>query len=76
MDNQAAADKKLEAERQGRGDKGLKNLPVRKYLDVTVVPLLLKGMSDLVKNRPEDPVTYLAQYLLAHKDEVQNDGNY
>jgi hypothetical protein len=29
----------------------LKSLPVRAYLDQTVVPLLLQGMSELVKLR-------------------------
>lgn len=42
----------------------LKSLPVRAYLDQTVVPLLLQGMSELVKVRPDTPVEWLAQYLL------------
>jgi len=48
-----------------RGDP--KALSVRAYLDSTVVPLLLKGMSALVKERPEDPVEWLATYLLKNK---------
>jgi len=47
--------------------KDLKQLPVRAYLDETVVPLLLKGMSQLVKERPDDPIEWLAQYLLKNK---------
>uniref|UniRef100_A0A6U2LMK3 Uncharacterized protein n=1 Tax=Leptocylindrus danicus TaxID=163516 RepID=A0A6U2LMK3_9STRA len=39
-------------------------LPVRAYLDQTVVPLLLDGMSELVKVRPDNPVEWLAAYLL------------
>jgi len=35
----------------GKGDQDLKTLPVRSYLDQTVVPILLKGMSALVKER-------------------------
>jgi len=42
----------------------LKALPVRAYLDQTVVPLLLQGMSELVKVRPENPVEWLATYLI------------
>lgn len=42
----------------------LKALPVRAYLDQTVVPLLLQGMSELVKVRPDQPVEWLAHYLL------------
>ena len=39
-------------------------LPIRAYLDSTVVPILLQGLSQLVKERPPNPVEYLAQYLL------------
>lgn len=46
------------------GKSNLKSLPVRAYLDQTVVPLLLQGMSELVKVRPDQPVEWLAQYLL------------
>jgi protein dpy-30 len=42
----------------------LKSLPVRAYLDQTVVPILLQGMAELVKARPENPVQWLATYLL------------
>eukprot|EP00283_Hemiselmis_rufescens_P019992 CAMPEP_0173440928 /NCGR_PEP_ID=MMETSP1357-20121228/23683_1 /TAXON_ID=77926 /ORGANISM="Hemiselmis rufescens, Strain PCC563" /LENGTH=96 /DNA_ID=CAMNT_0014406467 /DNA_START=36 /DNA_END=326 /DNA_ORIENTATION=- len=41
-------------------------LPIRAYLDQTVVPILLQGLSDLVKARPDDPVEYLAAYLMKH----------
>jgi protein dpy-30 len=42
----------------------LQALPIRAYLDQTVVPLLLDGMSALVKERPPNPVEWLATYLL------------
>ena len=41
-------------------------LPIRSYLDQTVVPILLDGMAALVKERPPDAVAWLAQYLLRH----------
>jgi len=41
-------------------------LPMREYLDQTVVPLLLEGMQALVRERPSNPVEYLATYLLKH----------
>ena len=47
----------------------LKSMPVRAYLDATVVPLLLKGMSALVKERPDDPVEWLATFLLKNKNQ-------
>jgi protein dpy-30 len=34
-----------------------------------VVPLLLQGMSELVKVRPEKPVEWIATYLLKNNTE-------
>ena len=51
----------------------LQALPIRAYLDQTVVPLLLDGMSALVKERPPNPVEWLATYLLKHNP--QNAGS-
>eukprot|EP00561_Arcocellulus_cornucervis_P008370 CAMPEP_0185811654 /NCGR_PEP_ID=MMETSP1322-20130828/8352_1 /TAXON_ID=265543 /ORGANISM="Minutocellus polymorphus, Strain RCC2270" /LENGTH=141 /DNA_ID=CAMNT_0028508123 /DNA_START=70 /DNA_END=495 /DNA_ORIENTATION=+ len=42
----------------------MNSLPIRAYLDQTVVPILLDGMSELVKVRPENPVEWLASYLV------------
>jgi len=46
----------------------LQGLPVRAYLDQTIVPILLQGMSVLAKERPPNPIEYLASYLLKNKD--------
>jgi protein dpy-30 len=42
----------------------LATVPIRQYLDQTVVPTLLQGLSALVKERPPNPVEYLATFLL------------
>ena len=47
----------------------LSNLPTRQYLDQTVVPILLQGLSWLAKTRPEDPISELSKYLIDHKPE-------
>jgi len=44
----------------------VQSMPIRAYLDQTVVPLLLDGMSELVKERPSNPIEYLASYLIRH----------
>mmetsp|Transcript_21528 Transcript_21528/g.51379 ORF Transcript_21528/g.51379 Transcript_21528/m.51379 type:complete len:132 (+) Transcript_21528:2-397(+) len=44
----------------------LQSMPIRAYLDQTVVPILLDGMSELVKERPPNPIEYLASYLIRH----------
>jgi protein dpy-30 len=54
-DNKAKTDPKL----------SLNALPIRAYLDQTVVPTLLAGMSALVKDRPPgDPIEWLAHWML------------
>jgi len=50
----------------------LQSLPTRAYLDQTVVPILLGGMSTLAKERPPQPIEFLASYLLKHKEEFKN----
>ncbi|GFR50950.1 hypothetical protein Agub_g13270 [Astrephomene gubernaculifera] len=43
--------------------------PIRQYLEATVVPVLMQGMQALCKERPDNPVEYLAYYLLSHNPE-------
>ncbi|KAG0564906.1 hypothetical protein M758_8G145500 [Ceratodon purpureus] len=42
----------------------MRALPVRQYLEASVVPLLLHGLQLLAIERPENPVDFLAKYLL------------
>ncbi|KNC79373.1 hypothetical protein SARC_08237 [Sphaeroforma arctica JP610] len=42
----------------------------RLYLDMTVTPLLFEALTELAEIRPDDPVQYLAQYLLDNKHRV------
>lgn len=53
----------------------LQSLPTKQYLDQTVAPILLQGLQTLAKERPPDPISYLAAYLLKHKsnDETISD---
>ena len=41
----------------------LTSVPVRQYLDTTVVPILLQGLSSLARERPAKPIQYLANFL-------------
>ena len=45
------------------------NLPIRAYLDQTVVPLVLQGMAEVAKERPENPIRYLADFLAKHAND-------
>uniref|UniRef100_A0A7S4PAG5 Uncharacterized protein n=1 Tax=Guillardia theta TaxID=55529 RepID=A0A7S4PAG5_GUITH len=78
--DQAAIAEKAAVEAQEKID--AQALPIRTYLDQTVVPILLQGLSELVRARsapvdcilassntsarPDDPVEYLAAYLMKH----------
>jgi|EP00953_Heterococcus_sp_UTEX-ZZ885_P013904 protein dpy-30 len=48
----------------------IQSLPIRAYLDQTVVPILLDGMAALVKERPPNPVDWLASYLVKHNPQA------
>lgn len=50
-------------------------LPVRAYLDQTVVPVLLQGLAAVVRERPSDPIEYLAAFLLKHNPKKSTDFN-
>ncbi|ORX41645.1 protein dpy-30 [Piromyces finnis] len=48
------------------------NLPARAYLDQTVVPVLLEGLKELVKERPPNPYEYLAAFIIKNGKQLQN----
>lgn len=45
----------------------LGSLTTRQYLDQTVSPILLRGLQILARERPSDPVSFLAAFLLKNK---------
>eukprot|EP00954_Amorphochlora_amoebiformis_P010663 832192-Amorphochlora_amoeboformis.AAC.1 len=57
-----AKDAAAEAGKLPGPSSNVKTLP--QYLDQTVTPILLKGMSELVNVRPEDPIEWLAAWLV------------
>jgi protein dpy-30 len=48
----------------GRDSSNLASLPIRAYLDQTVVSTLLQGLSEMAKERPPNPTEWLGNYLL------------
>jgi len=50
----------------------LASMQTRQYLDHTVVPILLSGLSSLAKARPANPIEFLANYLLDNKNKYEN----
>lgn len=51
-------------DKKAESSQNLQSLPIRSYLDQTVVPVLLQGLSELAKERPANPIEWLGQYLL------------
>ncbi|XP_030591493.1 protein dpy-30 homolog isoform X1 [Archocentrus centrarchus] len=62
---------KASAEKMSKQKVDLQALPTRAYLDQTVVPILLQGLSVLAKERPPNPIEYLAAFLLKNKSQFE-----
>lgn len=50
----------------------LASLPTRQYLDQTVVPILMNALSYLAKERPPEPISALAAYLVKNKSTYES----
>ena len=59
------APKKIE-KNEPKQQQNINSLPIRAYLDQTVVPLVLQGMAEVAKERPENPIKFLAEFLMKH----------
>ena len=54
---------------EAKSQQNINSLPIRAYLDQTVVPLVLQGMAEVAKERPENPIKYLADFLMKHAND-------
>ncbi|CAG0903322.1 unnamed protein product [Darwinula stevensoni] len=50
-------------------------IPTRQYLDQTLVPILLEGLAAIAKERPQDPVEYLGNFLLRSRNSGSSNSN-
>ena len=68
----------------GSHTEDLSTLPIRAYLDKTVVPILLLGLAETAKkrylltttlfiSRPENPIEFWAQFLLENNPQVKKE---
>jgi len=62
---------KLEKIRQQERDLlDTRSQPIRQYLMDNVVPQLTQGLIDVCKSAPDEPLEFLAEYLLKKADEL------
>merc|ERR1712192_135093 len=50
---------------------GMQDMPLRQYLDTFVVPTLMPGLKAIGEERPENPVEWLAHYLLKNNPDLK-----
>ena len=60
---------KISEKNDSKQQQNINSLPIRAYLDQTVVPLVLQGMAEVAKERPENPIKYLAEFLMKHAND-------
>ena len=60
---------KISEKNDSKPQQNINSLPIRAYLDQTVVPLVLQGMAEVAKERPENPIKYLAEFLMKHAND-------
>ena len=56
-------------------ENNLKGVPVRQYLDQTVVPILLQAMSEVSNERPQYPIEFIINYLRENNPEKMDSQN-
>lgn len=57
-------DKKDSDDKLDNQENKLNFLSVRPYLEQTVVPVLMQGLAELSKEKPENPLEFLGNYLI------------
>lgn len=57
---------------QENPDIDLQTLSIRNYLNSTVMPLLMEGMTELAQKKPKNAIKFLADYLKENNPEDKN----
>ena len=52
------------------------NLPTKAYLEQSITPTVMKALSEVCKARPDNPIEFVAYYILKHNPnrELKNEG--
>ncbi|EFB23801.1 hypothetical protein PANDA_021080, partial [Ailuropoda melanoleuca] len=63
---------KINAERSSKQKVDLQSLLTCAYLDQTLMSVLLQGPAVLAKERPPNPIEFIASYLLKNKAQFED----
>lgn len=56
-----------------KGKVDLQSVPMKEYLEQTVIPIVHQGLLAVARERPAAPIEYLAAYFLKHKHKYMTD---
>ena len=59
----------IAVKKENKKEENLDNLPIKAYLDKTVIPIVLEGMAEVAKVRPENSIKYMADFLFRHAND-------
>lgn len=49
-------------------------LPTKAYLEATIIPTVMRGLHEVSNARPENPLEFLAYYILKHNPSRKTEG--
>ena len=54
----------------------MNNLPTKAYLEQAITPTVMKALSECCKARPDNPIEFVAYYVLKHNPnrDLKNEG--
>ena len=61
--------KNTDVKKENKKEENLDNLPIKAYLDKTVIPIVLEGMAEVARVRPENSIKYMADFLYKHAND-------
>jgi hypothetical protein len=61
--------KNIDVKKENKKEENLDNLPIKAYLDKTVIPIVLEGMAEVARVRPENSIKYMADFLYKHAND-------
>ena len=58
-------DRDRDEEEEPEEETSTQDLPIRQYLDKHIMPSLIEALDKLTKDKPEDPLQYIGEFMLS-----------